>query len=78
VVFAERVTLQLALFDDVQPVQEENEFPPALAGAVSVTEAPAAYARAKLVEPVVAPVMSGCETPIDTPLTGFVELTVSV
>ena len=70
--------MQVAPLEAVQPVQEEKELPPAVAGAVRVTEVPARYVRVKPVEPLTAPLISDCETLMATPLAGFAELTVIV
>jgi hypothetical protein len=77
-VLAKAVTVQVTPLEVVQPVQDKNELPPTVGGAVRVTDAPAEYVRVKPVEPLAAPLTSGCETPMETPLAGFVELTVIV
>jgi hypothetical protein len=61
---------------EVHPLQEVNALVPEVAGAVNVALVPATYVRAKLVLPLPLPLMSAGETPIATPLAGFVELTV--
>jgi hypothetical protein len=78
VALALMVRLQVAAFAVVQPVHEENELPPEVAGAVSTTAAPLLYVRVKLVLPLPAPLLSAGETTMATPLAGLVELTVSV
>jgi hypothetical protein len=70
------VTLQVTVLAVVHPVQEENGFPLAVAGAVRVTAVPESYVRVKLVEPFPAPLTSLGETAIAAPLEGLVEFTV--
>jgi hypothetical protein len=71
------VTVQVTVLAVVQPVHEEKVLPLAVDGAVSVTELPESYVRVKLVVPLVELLLSAGVTPMDTPLDGFVELTVS-
>ena len=78
VVLALSVTLHVAVVVEVHPDQEEKVLEPAVAGAVSVTAAPALYVRVKLVEPLLALLLSLGVTVIATPLVGLAELTVSV
>jgi len=48
VVLAFKVTVQVTVEADVHPVHELNGLPPAVLGAVSVTEAPESYVRQNL------------------------------
>jgi hypothetical protein len=77
VVLAFKVTVQVTVLADVHPVHELNGLLPAVLGAVSVTEAPESYVRAKLVVPDVAPLLSCGVTPMDTPVVGLAESTVT-
>jgi hypothetical protein len=67
-----------ALGVDEQPDQDVNELTPDVAGAVSVTVAPAVKTRVKVVAPLAAPLASAGDTPIDMPEAGFTERTVRV
>jgi hypothetical protein len=71
------VTLQVTVVDVHPPLQETNVLPPALAGAVRVTDVPELYVRVKLVLPLAAPLLSAGETVMVAPLAGVVESTVS-
>jgi hypothetical protein len=68
-------TVQAVAFVEVQPVQFENVLPPALAGAVKVTELPIRYLRVKPATPLPAPLMSFRLTAMVTPLVGLIVLT---
>jgi hypothetical protein len=76
-VFAFKVTVQVTVLAVAHPVHELNGSLPAEAGAVSVTEEPESYVRVKDVDPAVAPLLSCGVTPMDTPVAGLAEFTVS-
>ena len=74
----ETVTVQFAPEVEVHPDHEENALPPAVAGAVSVTEVPLLYVSAKPVLPPLRLWLSAGEAEIGTPEAGLAEFTVSV
>jgi len=69
-------TLPLVPAGMVQPVQLLKLLPPAVDGAVRVTFALALYVRVNGVIPELTPLLSPGVTVIETPVAGFVELTV--
>jgi hypothetical protein len=62
----------------LHPVQELKVFPLAVAGAVNVNTVLLLYVRVNWVEPPPCPLLSLGLNVIDTPLVGFVEVTVKM
>ena len=76
VVLALIVSVQVAPLVLVHPLQEANGFPPAVDGAVRVTEVPESYVNVKLVVPLPALLVSLGDAVMVTPVEGLAESTV--
>ena len=71
-------TVQLWPEVETHPVHEPKLFPPAVAGAVSVTLVPETYVRLSGLDPLESPCESDGDALTATPLAGFVVATVRV